>query len=379
MWLRRHEPFVLAFIGLLATAITMKLVPAVASFIQTGFKLMASPWGAAIALITGIALAIDDLYAYMQGGESVFADFWSLFGTGEEISARLTAAWEWLKDVGKQLMDILKEWGPAIAKGFAAFYAAKQAYTLVTSLIKAFQAFKGISSLIGLVTKATGVLNAVMAANPIGLIVALIAGAAVLIITNWDTVKEYFAAFWAWLQEVAGPVIDWLSEAWASAVEYIKGAWDSLTAAWDSICGAISDAWDSTIGWMLDKFSGFIDGVKGAWSTVKGWFGFGDDEAEAAQEAAVKIAARRGYSGSGGGHSFGSSYLPLGTSAAQSVHPANVSNRTNIDSDTTVNANITVQTQATDAQGIARGIGAAMENDFRSRDLVNLGNGGVIK
>ena len=57
-----------------------------------------------IALLAGLALVIDDLLVYMEGGESQLKDFWALFGTGAELSEKLGKAWDWLKTTGKDLL-----------------------------------------------------------------------------------------------------------------------------------------------------------------------------------------------------------------------------------------------------------------------------------
>jgi hypothetical protein len=61
-WLRKHEPFVIAFVTGVAAVLTTKLIPAVASFTKA---LLANPLTWIIVAIAGLALVLDDLYAYM--------------------------------------------------------------------------------------------------------------------------------------------------------------------------------------------------------------------------------------------------------------------------------------------------------------------------
>lgn len=99
----QHEPFVLSFFAVL-TAASMKFLlawaanPVVLSIL------------AIIAVIGALALVIDDLYAYTQGGGSRWKDFWAQFGTGEEIAGKLSAAWENLKKIGRGVFERLKEY-----------------------------------------------------------------------------------------------------------------------------------------------------------------------------------------------------------------------------------------------------------------------------
>lgn len=107
-FLRKHEPFVKAVFAGLAAVITARLIPA---SVKLAAVWLANPltWiiGGIAAAIVAIGLAIDDLIAYMDGGKSVFADFWAIFGTGPEIAEALGSAWENLKAIGSALFEAL--------------------------------------------------------------------------------------------------------------------------------------------------------------------------------------------------------------------------------------------------------------------------------
>jgi len=82
-------------------------------------------------------------------------------------------------------------------------------------------------------------LNAAMAANPIGLIImaviALIAGI-VLLVKNFDKVKEAFAKIWEGIKEIFGKI-----------GEFFKGVWNGIkegaSKAWNGIKTGASNAW----------------------------------------------------------------------------------------------------------------------------------------
>lgn len=93
-FLKQHEPFILSFFAVLTAAATRFLLAWAANPVVLSIL-------AIIAVIGALALVIDDLYAYTQGGGSRWKDFWSQFGTGEEIAQKLSAAWEALKEIGK--------------------------------------------------------------------------------------------------------------------------------------------------------------------------------------------------------------------------------------------------------------------------------------
>lgn len=90
IYLRKHQPFVLAFLGLVTAGLTKMAISAAVAF---------APFLAIGAVFAGLALLIDDLVVYIQGGESALEAFWSQFGSGKEILESLKVAWADLKAI----------------------------------------------------------------------------------------------------------------------------------------------------------------------------------------------------------------------------------------------------------------------------------------
>ena len=107
VFLRQHTPFVVAAIGLVGAALAYRLMPPLRELpkLIAGVSRAFMRWFPIIAVIAGIALVIDDLYAYLTGGKSQFAEFWSIFGTGPEIMQKLQTAWKDLKQWGKDVFN----------------------------------------------------------------------------------------------------------------------------------------------------------------------------------------------------------------------------------------------------------------------------------
>lgn len=107
-YLRQHETAVKAFFVMLAAIITAMLLPAILSFFAA---LLANPMTWVILALVALALAIEDLIVWMDGGESALDDFWeALFGSREDakklfddIGKKLKAFWEVLKFVFKYI------------------------------------------------------------------------------------------------------------------------------------------------------------------------------------------------------------------------------------------------------------------------------------
>ena len=105
--IRKNSQFVEVTLGVLAAVITARFIPSLYAMGAAGLTAML-PFAPLIALVAGLALVIDDLIAYINGGDSALAWLWSKFGTGEEISNKLKAAWNDLKVVGEALWGGLK-------------------------------------------------------------------------------------------------------------------------------------------------------------------------------------------------------------------------------------------------------------------------------
>ena len=198
----------------------------------------------------------------------------------------LQTGWQWIKD------NI-----PTIA-------------VIVGGLTAAWLAFGGAQTLLNAVQTAgiaiQTALNAVMNANPIGLIIlaitALVAGF-MLLWNNCEGFREFWIGLWEKIKVAAKAVADWFKEAWNTTIEWLKGAvakikeffseaWDGIKnvfnnsiigayfkAIWETIKGIFavvkavlsgnwSDAWNSIKG-IVNTWAGFFSGI---WEKIKAVF-----------------------------------------------------------------------------------------------------------
>ena len=148
------------------------------------------------------------------------------------------------------LLPIITTWGAFMVqlKGVGAvvktFNQVKSAITGVVSTIK--------------------ILFAIMAANPITVIIGLIAALVVGFIYFWNT-SEDFRNFWIGLWEGIKKAVD-------TAVKGIQNAWNAtvkwFTDIWNNIKNGAKGLWDGTIQGAKDA----VDSVKNAWNGIKEWF-----------------------------------------------------------------------------------------------------------
>lgn len=154
-------------------------------------------------------------------------------GTAFEI---VKEAFGWIIDNGDQVIAMLA----GIAAGFVAFKVA----TMIQAATKALEGM----------TLAQAALNAVMAINPMAMVaiaIGALVAAIVLLIMNWDKVKEAAVAAWDKISEIWGKVADWFS---TNVIEPVKEFFSEIGTA---ISGFFSDAWDKIVE---------------VWTAVSDWF-----------------------------------------------------------------------------------------------------------
>ena len=124
VYLKDHKELVLAFFGGLAAVIMAQVIPAFVAWFAT---MLANPITWVVMLLAGLALLIEDLIVWVEGGESAFGKWWeSLFGSPDEAKhmwKMLTAdlkqfwedckvAWEGVKEAASAVWSAI---GPTIA------------------------------------------------------------------------------------------------------------------------------------------------------------------------------------------------------------------------------------------------------------------------
>lgn len=161
----------------------------------------------------------------------------------------------------------------------------------------------------------------------------------------WQNACEFWVSVFTGNWEKAGQ----------SLIGIFTGFFQFIYGMFEGLGLYILDFINIITGGAVDAFkaqiSSMFDWASDAWNSAKDFFGFGDDEEKlplVSQEDMVKA-----------------------------VMPQSKSQTNNITSTAHV-GNITINTQATDANGIARSISPALRNEFGTNNLVMAANTGVI-
>lgn len=231
-----------------------KLVHLKANLSEVAAKYIPSLQKAAIRFIDMAAPKIEGAIAYIEAHKDTIRAGIDKIGTAVSAAYQVVSkALGWIKGNGKTLIPVLG----GIVAGFAAFNAVTAVVSTVTGTLATLTTVvKGVSA-------AGGVLNAIMAANPILLValaIAALVAAGIALWQNWDTVKAKAQELWGKVKEVFG------------------GIRDSITGAFDTAKAKVT----GVIDWIHDKISGIgeaiekvpvlgtlFKGIKGAAVTVK--------------------------------------------------------------------------------------------------------------
>lgn len=294
--LRQHETAVKAFAIMVAGIITGILLPTIGAFF---LSLLTNPITYVILALAGLALAIEDLIVWTEGGESAMDDLWeSLYGDRETAKKAI-------EDTKQDLMQLWEDAKDAF-QDFKTYVwpALKELWRMFVDLCKAL---KELNDAFGWFDK--------------------IGESATTKMAKTGAVGRILAYLWLWWCDLIDWIIEKLQAMWDTAVQ----ACGDIKAWFESVGQTIMTAIGNAVDWAMEKLASLKQAILDM-PVVGGAVQFGLNAYDAV---------------TGGG---------------------NVSNV-----DTKI-GQITVNTQATDAGGIASAIGGATRKTFGA----NKSNGGAF-
>ena len=226
---------------------------------------------------------------------------------GESFGVLASSVGSFVDNIVPKIWDFIGSLGPVgpllagITAALGAFQAAVAISKVVGTAAAAFEAYRKANE--G-ATIAQWLLNAAMNANPIVLVVTLVAGLVAAVITLWHT-----------------------NEGFRNAV---ISAWESIKSAAEKIFTAISNfftetipnAFQSMIDWISDGISSFVDighqivdsimsGISAAWDGLVSWFNGIWNSLFGSRNVDVNVNANATSSRVNGSHAGGLDYVPF--------------------------------------------------------------------
>jgi phage-related protein len=129
-------------------------------------------------------------------------------------------------------------------------------------------------------------LNAVMAANPIVLIILAVAALGVAIyelVTHWSAVwkaiKDAASAVWDWIKSnwpliveiLAGPIgiaVGLIIKYWSQITDGLKAAWNWISGVWSTVAGYLMAPFVTFAGWMTTAWGVVQGALQAVWNWV---------------------------------------------------------------------------------------------------------------
>lgn len=197
---------------------------------------------------------------------SFVSDLLGIGGSEQGVSA-LGTAFEALSGGIKFVSGILKSFTDFIKKNeFAVSYLK----SVLAGLLTAFLAFKAVSAFTTAITVAKGAViafNAAIVANPIGAIVAAIAGVVAALtwfFTQTKTGQKIWAGFVSWIKDAWQGISEFFSGLWSGISDGAKKIWAGVQAVWSAHVEAVKAIWNG----VTEFFSNLWNGIKSAFTTA---------------------------------------------------------------------------------------------------------------
>lgn len=230
-----------------------------------------SPLGIILGLLTALMLLIDDLMVYMEGGESLFGEYWQPFIDGAKAAWEFAKTfWEFLKALWsgdtKKIKSLSKSLFDSIVSGFKSLISGVK--SLLSKVLKGILKFFGMSES-----------EASKTVDRIGKIFNFIVDALTL---PFRMAYNAICSIMDWLGIDAGDVVNAIGETFKAIINFVtapfKAAWklvNDLFDIWEDDTTSTTDKIGKTL-WAIWDFITWP--FKSAWKFVKGLFSSWNDD-----------------------------------------------------------------------------------------------------
>ena len=209
-----------------------------------------------IAAIGVLLILIDDFMTYLDGGESEFGEFWgAMLGWIDKAKK----AWsEFSEDAKSAIKALIVALGLLASSGIIV-----KSMTVVFAILGKTIGFilspvRLLIGLIGTLGKAFLLLGKVILANPIILVVALIAavGYAIYDLIKWlKTGESAFGGFWQVVANIWNLIVANVTSAINKMVDAISSFISRIGAIFSNVFAVITTPFRLAFDWIMDKFS----------------------------------------------------------------------------------------------------------------------------
>lgn len=224
-----------------------------------------------------------------QGVNLLGIAFESISGFIRDASESLSKFTSWLKD-SPLALDVLKSAVVGITSAWAGYKA-------VLTVIKGIETIRNATLAItnglmlaqfvrtGALTTAEaanaaatmgasgafGIFNAVLSANPIGLIVAAVAALTaglVWFFTQTETGQQIWSSFVDWIKQAWQGIADFFVGLWSGISEGASTLWDGVVTTWNAYIESLKAMWNAVVTFFSDLWVSIQEAASLAWTAI---------------------------------------------------------------------------------------------------------------
>lgn len=118
---------------------------------------------------------------------------------------------------------------------------------------------------------AFGIFNAVLAANPIGLIVTAVAAltaALVWFFTQTETGQNIWSSFVDWIKQAWQGIADFFVGLWSGISEGASTLWDGVVTTWNAYVESLKAMWNAVVTFFSDLWGKIKEAASTAWTLI---------------------------------------------------------------------------------------------------------------
>ncbi|WP_049529787.1 phage tail protein [Streptococcus pseudopneumoniae] len=118
---------------------------------------------------------------------------------------------------------------------------------------------------------AFGIFNAVLSANPIGLIVAAVAALTaglVWFFTQTETGQQIWSSFVDWIKQAWQGIADFFVSLWSGISEGASTLWDGVVTTWNAYVESLKALWSAVVTFFSDLWVSIQEAASVAWTAI---------------------------------------------------------------------------------------------------------------
>lgn len=261
----------------------------IADNIRVTFENIGSVAGNVASIIVDFIRDLLGIKDGEQGVNLLGIAFESITGFIRDASESLSKFTSWLKDsplaldaLKSAVVGITSAWAGykavlAVIKGIETIRNATLAITnglmlaqfVRTGALTAAEAANAAATMGA--SGAFGIFNAVLSANPIGLIVTAVAAltaALVWFFTQTETGQQIWSSFVEWIKGAWQGIADFFVNLWSGISEGANTLWDGVSMAWNAYIESLKAMWTAVVTFFSDLWVSIQEAASTAWTLI---------------------------------------------------------------------------------------------------------------